>query len=256
MDSGDSLRRDRGLSGDGGVAPTAVRHRVPPETSDSRPGALSGLLIALEGTEGSGKTTLSKRLASALRALGREVIVTREPGGTPIGEQIRAVLFGPASGAMTAETEALLFAAARAQHVADIIRPALDRGAVVITDRFTDSSLAYQWGGRGLPFDLVVAAQGLATGGLEPDRKLLLDLPVGAGLRRRLANEAETNRLDNETIQFHERVRDAYHSLARADPGRWRIVDASRSEDEVWPDALSAMTGLGFTNTEISPDAQ
>lgn len=215
--------------------------------------ALPGLFIALEGTEGSGKTTLAERLALAFRARGRDVFVTREPGGTPIGEQIRAVLFSSASDDMTPETEALLFAAARAQHVATVIRPALDRGAVVVTDRFTDSSLAYQWGGRGLPFEMVVAAQRLATGGLEPDLKLLLDLPVATGLRRRLANEAETNRLDNETIQFHERVRAAYHSLVRADPDHWRIIDASRSEDMVWSDAWSAVTGM---ITDHSPAAQ
>ncbi|MGH2613650.1 MAG: dTMP kinase [Thermomicrobiales bacterium] len=197
----------------------------------------------LEGTEGSGKTTIAERLVGAYRALGRDAIVTREPGGTAIGEMIREVLFAPASLTMRAETEALLFAAARAQHVAEVIRPALDRGGVVISDRFTDSSLAYQWGGRGLPRDLVDAAQRFATDGLDPDLKLLLDVPVEIGLRRRLRKQADANRLDHESREFHARVRDAYHSLVEANPKRWRIIDASRPRDDVWQDVWSAIVG-------------
>jgi dTMP kinase len=202
---------------------------------------LSAFFIALEGTEGSGKTTIADRLVGAFRALGREAIVTREPGGTAIGEEIRAMLFGFASITMHAETEALLFAAARAQHVGEIVRPALERGAVVVTDRFTDSSLAYQWGGRGLPRDAVMAVQRLAAGDLEPHLKLLLDLPVEIGLHRKLSQAHEANRFDRESLQFHARVRDAYHSLAADDPERWRIIDASRPYDQVWRDVWHAV---------------
>jgi dTMP kinase len=215
---------------------------------------LSGFFVALEGIEGSGKTTVAQRLASALRAHDRVVTVTREPGGTSIGEQIRGMLLGSESSAMIAETEALLFAASRAQLVSEIIRPALARGEVVIVDRFTDSSLAYQWGGRGLAFDAVLAAQTLATGGLQPDLKLLLDLPVPMGLRRRFAGEGETNRLDREAIAFHERVRKAYHTLAMSDPERWRVIEASRPEAEVWSDVWNAVTALGFDRTKLPDD--
>ena len=216
---------------------------------------MSGFFVALEGIEGSGKTTVAQRLASAFRARDRVVTVTREPGGTPIGEQIRGLLLESESNEMTAETEALLFAASRAQLVSEVIRPALARGEVVIVDRFTDSSLAYQWGGRGLAFDAVMAAQTLATGGMQPDLKLLLDLPVPLGLRRRFAGEGGTNRLDREAIAFHERVREAYHSLATSDPERWRVIDASRPESEVWSEVWNAVIGLGSDKTAPLDDA-
>ncbi len=181
--------------------------------------------------------------------------MTREPGGTAVGEQIRALLLGPESSDMTVETEALLFAASRAQLVSQIIRPALMRGEVVIVDRFTDSSLAYQWGGRGLAFDAVMAAQTLATRGVQPDLKLLLDLPVPLGLQRRFAGEGETNRLDREAIAFHERVREAYHTLATSDPERWRVIDASRPESEVWSEVWNAVSGFRSDKTAALDDA-
>ncbi len=210
----------------------------------------------MEGTEGSGKTTIAERLAESLRTLGHDTLVTREPGGTPIGELIRAVLFSPASSAMHAETEMLLFAAARAQHVAELIRPALERGAVVITDRFTDSSLAYQSGGRGLSFELVDSAQQLATSGLQPDLTLLLDLPVTTGLQRRFQDENPANRLDQETWQFHERVRMSYLALAAADPKRWRIVNAARDPHAVWLDAWNAVTTLIMADGSCVSDSR
>jgi dTMP kinase len=216
---------------------------------------LSGFFVALEGIEGSGKTTVAQRLASAFRAHQRDVTLTREPGGSAIGEQIRALLLGTESSDMTAETEALLFAASRAALVSQIIRPALRRGEVVIVDRFMDSSLAYQWGGRGLSFDAVLAAQALATGGLHPDLKLLLDLPVPLGLRRRFAGEGETNRLDREAIAFHERVREAYLTLATSDPERWRVIDASRPEAEVWSEVWNAVIAFGADRTKLPANA-
>lgn len=203
---------------------------------------MAGFFVALEGIEGSGKSTLARRLAEAFRLQGRAVTATREPGGGALGERIRGLLLESATATMAAETEALLFAASRAQLVADVIRPALARGDVVIVDRFADSSLAYQWGGRGLPLDAVRAVQALATGGLEPDLKLLLDLPVALGLQRRFSDATQPNRMDRESVAFHERVREAYHSLAAADPGRWRVIDASRGESDVWAESWSAVT--------------
>jgi dTMP kinase len=194
------------------------------------------VFIALEGIDGSGKSTIAERLVAALQQVGKRVILTREPGGTVIGEQIRTVLLGHASASMLPTTEMLLFAAARAQHVAEVIRPALAEGLIVVTDRFSDSSLAYQWGARGLEKRAVAVAQELATGGLEPDLKILLELPVKTALRRRMANSHGVNRLDREAIQFHARVREAYHLLVAADPARWRVVNADRGEDEVWSD--------------------
>jgi dTMP kinase len=207
---------------------------------------LPGLFIALEGIDGSGKSTIADRLVLALQQAGKKAILTREPGGTAIGEQIRVVLLGQTSSSMLAETEMLLFAAARAQHVGEVIRPALLEGFIVVTDRFSDSSLAYQWGGRGLAERDVVMAQELATGGLEPDLKILLDLPVETALRRRMANSRDINRLDREEVQFHTRVRDAYHTLVAADAAHWRVINADRGEDEVWADAWRSVVSSAF----------
>lgn len=197
---------------------------------------MSGSFIAIEGIDGSGKSTVAARLASALRRLGSEVVSTREPGGTAIGEQIRGMLLSTTSASISPETEALLFSAARSQLVVEIIRPALLRGAVVLTDRFSDSTLAYQGGGRGLPQVLLMAAQDLATGGVEPDLKLLLDLPPETAIVRRRSDGSDQNRLDREALEFYGRVRDAYHEIAATDPERWRIIDASGPPEQVWAD--------------------
>ena len=203
----------------------------------------------MEGVDGSGKSTIAERLVPALQEAGKRTILTREPGGTAIGEQVRMVLLGQASSSMLPATEMLLFAAARAQLVGEVIRPALAQGLVVVTDRFSDSSLAYQWGARGLAKQDVTLAQELATGGLEPDLKILLDLPVEIALRRRMANARDTNRLDREAIQFHTRVRDAYHTLVETDPARWRVINADRSEGEVWSDVwLAVISSDVFAN--------
>ena len=205
-----------------------------------------GVFLVLEGIDGSGKSTIGDRLAAAIFASGQPALLTREPGGTEVGESIRGLLLAPAASQMTAETEALLFAAARAQHVAEVIRPALGKGTVVICDRYTDSTLAYQWGGRGLSKDLLVAAQRLATDGLEPDLKLLLDLPVEVGLGRRFGTREDTNRLDREAREFHERVRAAYHALVDLDRDRWRVINADQPIDRVWSGIVDAVNETGL----------
>ena len=205
------------------------------------------MFIALEGLDGSGKSTMAERLVQAFCAAGLDAILTREPGGTRLGEQIRSMLLSEESTTIVPRAETLLFAAARAQLVDEVIRPALERDVVVVTDRFTDSSLAYQWGGRGLAKDGIGAVQQMATAGLEPDIKILLDLPVETALRRRLSHAGGVNRLDKEAVQFHARVRDAYHWLAEADPGRWCVVDASRAEDQVWADVARSVNLNGLS---------
>jgi len=214
------------------------------------------MLIALEGIDGSGKSTVAERLVAALQQEGTKAILTREPGGTAIGEQIRMVLLGEESMSMLPVTEMLLFAAARAQLVGEVIKPALAQGLVVVTDRFSDSSLAYQWGARGLAKRDVSLIQELATGGLEPDLKILLDLPVDTALGRRMATAHDVNRLDREQVQFRTRVRDAYHSLVAEDPARWRVVNADRSEVDVWRDVWGTVVSEGLFAADAESIAQ
>jgi dTMP kinase len=189
---------------------------------------MRGRFIVFEGPEGSGKSTQARRLADWLRGGIADVVLTREPGGTALGERIRALLLAHDAYAMLPEAEALLYAAARAQHVGEVVRPALERSAAVVCDRFVDSSIAYQAGGRGLPIEEIVAIQRLAIGDVRPDLRLLLDLPVVEGLRRRFAAGEEINRFDRAETAFHERVRDAYLGRAAADPGRFRIIDSTQ----------------------------
>lgn len=191
-----------------------------------------GYFIAFEGTEGAGKSTQIAILLRRLEEAKRVVVATREPGGTPLGERLRAVVLDRGC-AILPPAETLLFAAARAQLVGEVIGPALRRGAIVLCDRFVDSSLAYQAGGRGLPLAEVRAIQRFAVGEVEPDLRVLLDLPAAVGLRRRLADPAQVNRLDGEDEAFHARVRDLYHRLVAEAPDRWLVVDASGNPDAV-----------------------
>ena len=197
--------------------------------------------IALEGPEGAGKSTQARLLAVALERDGHRVVVTREPGGTAIGERIRSIVLDPGDCAMLAETEALLMSAARSQHVADVVRPALADGCIVVCDRYVDSTLAYQGGGRGLSLEALRAVQRFATGGLEPDLRVLLDLPVEVGLARRLGGTSELNRLDLADVAFHHRVRAAYQALVSADPAGWLTIDATRPVDEVSRTLIAAI---------------
>ena len=186
------------------------------------------MFITLEGPEGSGKSSQIGLLAAFLRRQGYGVVQTREPGGTPIGDQIRACLHDVNNTAMTAVTELLLYSASRAQHVAELIRPALAQGQVVLCDRFADSSIAYQGYGRGVDLDELHFLTRIATQGLRPDLTLLLDIDVARGLARRQTGGDEMNRLDLETLAFHERVRQGYHTLGAAEPERWVVVDGER----------------------------
>ena len=190
------------------------------------------MFITLEGTEGCGKTTQVAPLAEFLRQQGWDVLTTREPGGTPIGEQIRAVLHNLENTAMHAHTEILLFQAARAQHVEQLIRPQLARHGLVICDRFADSTLAYQGYGRQQPLEPLRALVDYATGGLKPDLTLLLDLDVEVGLLRR-AKGGEWNRLDALEVAFYQRVRQGYYELVQSEPDRWVVIDASLPPVEV-----------------------
>jgi dTMP kinase len=172
-----------------------------------------GCFIVLEGVEGAGKTTQIPRLAAWISSLGRSVITTVEPGGTAIGRQIRAVLLDTANTAMSATTELLLYNAARAQHVSEVILPALESGVFVVCDRYSDSTMAYQGYARGLDRDMIGALDGISTGGLKPDLTIILDLPVEAG-RERNVSAGKSDRLELESAAFHERVRAGFDELA------------------------------------------
>ncbi|MBI3355563.1 MAG: dTMP kinase [Nitrospirae bacterium] len=194
---------------------------------------IAGIFITLEGGEGSGKTTQAVRLCRLLTTQGHEILHTREPGGTPVAEQLRSVLLDNSTEAIAPETETLLILAARRQHVDHVIRPALKRGIVVICDRFSDSTMAYQGYARGLDLKLLRAMNDWATGNLAPHLTLLFDVPVAIGLRRRQDQATTQNRLDRETERFHRKVRAGFLQLARREPRRIKVVDARQSPDSV-----------------------
>ena len=193
------------------------------------------MFITLEGPEGSGKSTQIKRLAKRFEDLGYPVITTREPGGTSIGDQIRHVLVRMENKELHPRTEILLFLAARAQLVEQLIKPALQDGKIILCDRYGDSTLAYQGYGHGLDLEKLRQMLDFATDHLKPDLTILLDLDVKMGLMRKKA-EDEWNRLDAYEVLFHERVREGYQKLASEEPERWRIVDASQGIDAVQDD--------------------
>jgi dTMP kinase len=194
------------------------------------------VFVTFEGPDGSGKTTQIKLLAGHLQALGHDVLVTREPGGTSIGDQIRVVLHDVKNVEMACETEFLLYSASRAQLVRQVVKPHLKRGGVVLCDRFADSSMAYQGYGRELDLAAVRLITHFATEGLVPDLTVYLDLPVEVGIERKqvahAAQAGEWNRLDQQSMDFHRRVRRGYLQMAQADPGRWLVIDAAQSIDD------------------------
>jgi dTMP kinase len=199
--------------------------------------ATCGLFITFEGMDGSGKTTQMHRLAARLRALGRTVLETAEPGGTPIGMKIRRILLDAANQELSPTTEVLLYFASRSQNVDEWIGSALDRGEIVLADRFTDSSLVYQGCGRDLGVDTILALEGIACRGLKPDLTLLVDIDAETSLARaRARNLAQPHcetRMDDQSLDFHRKVYQAYHALAAREPERVKVVDGRADVDAI-----------------------
>ncbi len=194
---------------------------------------MQGLFITFEGAEGVGKTTQIARATAHLRARGVEPLVTREPGGTPLAEKLRALVLDPGQGPVNATAELLLMFAARASHVAEVVRPALEAGRCVLCDRFTDASEAYQGGGRGVDRDWIRTLAGIAHPGLTPDLTVVFDAPATVANARLAGRGAGQDRIEAEDAAFFERVRAAYLAIAARDPQRVRLVDATRPEAEI-----------------------
>jgi dTMP kinase len=221
-----------------------------------------GHFITIEGPDGAGKTLQAKRVATAIAARGHDVLLTREPGGTRLGEQIRDVLMANGGEPIDPIADALLFNAARAQHVARVIRPALAAGCVVICARYADSTMAYQGYGGGVDLDALRGIIRIATGGLVPDRTILLDLPAEAGLRRKTPDH-HTRFETAFDVAFHLRVRAGFLEMAAADPARWIVVEADRHADAVFADVLAvaladveaALPGHGRAESEPAAQA-
>jgi dTMP kinase len=210
------------------------------------------MFITFEGIEGSGKTTQLKHIADFLRKKGQDCVITREPGGTPIGEKIRAILLDPASKGIDPLTELLLYTADRVQHVRELLGPSLAAGQTVLCDRYFDATLVYQGYARGLDIGLIEQLHKLLLAGLQPDITFLLDLSPETGLSRAWAQIHNGNRtgresrFEKEALAFHEKVRSGYLTLARREPGRFRIIDAGRDADAVRKEILKVCNSLAF----------
>ncbi len=205
-----------------------------------------GRFITFEGIEGCGKSTQALGLKAALEKAGRTVVLTREPGGTPLGAKMRALLLDAANGRLVPLAELLLYEADRAQHVDEVIRPALEAGTIVLCDRFADASTAYQGAARGVPTATVEALNRIATGGLVPDLTILLDMPAERALERAHARAAaqgeRPDRFERESPEFHRAVRARYLELAASHPGRFARIAADRTPDEVARDVLDVVS--------------
>ena len=212
------------------------------------PGTRKGLFIVLEGPDGAGKSVQARMLAERLSQRGLAVTYTREPGGTPLGEQVRRILLDPSDVARGPVADALLFNAARSQLVPDVIVPALERGDIVVLDRYATSTMAYQGYGSGVDREVLTTIQRLATGGLLPDLVIVLDVPIEVGLARRGAGHVdELTRFEDESrhgAAFHQRVREGYHEMAAADPDGWVVLDASGTPEEVAEEVSRAVDAI------------
>lgn len=206
----------------------------------------SGLFVTFEGGEGAGKSTQIRRLADSLRRRGHDVLVTREPGGSPGAEAVRHVLLSGAAEEFGVRMEAILFAAARNDHVEEVIRPALESGAVVLCDRFMDSSRVYQGVTGNLEAEFIETLQRIAVNGIVPDCTLILDLPAerGLGRARKRGADSAPDRFEREEIETHEKRREAYLEIAAAEPERCRVVDADRGEEEIAAEIFAAVEPL------------
>ncbi|MBM3306784.1 MAG: dTMP kinase [Candidatus Eisenbacteria bacterium] len=195
----------------------------------------AGLFVTFEGVEGSGKSTQARALEAHLRRRGTPVVVSREPGGSPLGEELRRILLDHAQAGMLPLTELLLYLASRAEHVSQVVRPGLERGAVVISDRYADASVAYQGGGRGLGWETVDPLNRMATGGVQPDVTFLLDLDPASGLARFSTGGGRQgrDRIESEALDFHRRVRAAYLEAAKREPARFVVIDAGQDPDAI-----------------------
>jgi dTMP kinase len=209
-----------------------------------------GLFITFEGPEGSGKTTQIKKAGEYLKRKSVSFLITEEPGGTQLGNELRKILLNQSSFHINGKSELLLFAAARSQHVEEVIRPAMADGKVVLCDRYSDATIAYQSFGRGLAIDDVRWINNFATRFLTPDLTLLFDIPVDIGLKRamkrisRIVDSPVEDRFESEEIEFHKRVREGYHALMNDDPARFRTIDASRGIDDIHRDVCRYLDGI------------
>lgn len=206
-----------------------------------------GTFIVVEGIEGSGKSTQLRLLANVFRGAGHPCVVTREPGGTALADRIRSILLDPHEEGMDPLSELLLYSAARRQHVVEVVRPTLDRGVLLLSDRFTDATLAYQGYGRSLPLDMLQSLNRWTTGGIEPDLTLIFDLEESIGIERaRARNENggmhDESRLEGEDLKFHRRVREGYLAIAESEPQRCAVIDASGEPSEVFARVRAAVT--------------
>ncbi|MFF2346633.1 dTMP kinase [Pseudarthrobacter sp. NPDC058119] len=204
----------------------------------------AGVFIAFEGGDGAGKSTQAARLAEALESRGYTVLRTREPGGTPVGEKLRSLVLDHGNGEIDAHTEALMFAASRAAHATQVIRPALARGEIVLTDRYIDSSVAYQGAGRNLGQDAVRSLNEWATSGLQPHLTVLLDVDPGLGRHRRTAGQAAEDRLESEADEFHTRIREAFLGLAAGRPASYLVLPARLPVDDLAGRILARVDAL------------
>lgn len=203
------------------------------------------MFITFEGPDGSGKTTQIRRIIDLFAKLEIPLLTTREPGGTEIGNQVREILLNMKNQSMEQRTEILLFNAARAQLVEQVLKPALAQGVIVLSDRFADSTLAYQGYGNEAPIEPLRAILSFATGGLKPDLTLLFDVPSEVGLKRRQTNGEEWNRLDDKNLQYHRRVREGYLRLAAEEPDRWIVLDAGQPTELVTREVVRRMIERG-----------